>query len=177
MIGSLLSTADLERIASQYNEPVRSPTNVRTRSATPLTAGQQQGQMPTWSSISTGCDALREWAGIADGLPEPQWYALASVVGLCSDGRELFHAMSKHDLRYSAEETDRKLDQAISASGPRLCTSVRALGGKCDACPFILNSPISLGYAQDPVIVELARYWVYVVAQDGFVELPREASA
>ena len=177
MMGAKLSAADLERIASAYSEP---PV-VADLPSKQLGRGRRSencvSPLPLWEAIYAGCDALRAWADTPDGLPEPQWYAMASVVARCRNGRAIFHALSANDHRYNCSETESKLDQAINASGPRLCSSIQDLGGNCADCVFAgrLNSPISLGYVDDPAIVELARRWVYVAAQDCFLPLPKEA--
>ena len=164
----------LERIAdsAEPTSPKAAGRGYRPRSAT---APADQNKTANWEAIYQGCDALRSWADTAVGLPEPSWYALASVVGRCAQGDEIFHDLSERDGRYDAAETDGKLAHALEASPPRLCSSIEELGGDCDQCPFKgrINSPIALGYGADPRLVKLARRWVYVAGQDAFVDLQK----
>ena len=163
--GSRLSLADLERLAEQAAPPPRpQAATARTRNA--------GSSKPNWEAVRAGCDAMRKWAEMAEGLAEPHWYAMAGVVGHCEDGRAIFHALSATDGRYDPAEAEAKLDHALEASGPRLCQSIVDLGGDCARCPFraTTNSPIGLGYA-DAALIELARRWVFVAERDVFFDL------
>ena len=170
--GQLLSRADLDRVAAAYQEPPKRTQSKRRASPRPTGEGSN-GTLPSWPAVYAGCDVMREWADTIDGLPEPDWYALAGIVGHCDGGAEIFHELSQGDGRYDSAETDAKLAQAIKASAPRLCDGIAALGGNCNKCPFQgrINSPIALGYVSDPVVVELARRWAYIASQDAFVDL------
>src|SRR4029079_17555898 len=74
---------------------------------------------------------------------------------------------------YSREETDKKLDHALEASGPRTCANIRdSLGcGACRNCPFAdkIRSPIELAY-RAPVSVELMAKYILDVDTGTYVE-------
>lgn len=94
----------------------------------------------------TGCQFLRHCREHPDDVSEPQWYAMLSIVGRLDDGREKVHAYSKDHASYSPVETDRKLDQALEASGPRTCENIDNLWGQCHLCPHFkkVTSPVSI---------------------------------
>ncbi|MBI4806976.1 MAG: hypothetical protein HY795_17305 [Desulfovibrio sp.] len=90
----------------------------------------------------------------AASLPEPEWYAMLSVVAACENGREFAHALSSPHSGYSQSETDRKFEHARITAGPRTCDNIRTqLNGAayCDACVFsdFVKSPVVLGSNPD----------------------------
>lgn len=98
------------------------------------------------ASVEAGCDFLK-WAKANPAeLSEPQWYGLLSVVGQLEDGRQLAHSYSAGHPSYTERGTDRKLDQALAASGPRTCDNIDSLWGKCAGCPNFkkVPSPVSI---------------------------------
>jgi len=128
----------------------------------------------SFDAIVEGC-AWTEWCNHnAENLPEPAWYALASIVGPCADGRSRFHEISKADPRYDHSEADAKLDHALASAGPRTCTNIAdelAFEG-CKRCPFYgrITSPILLGRT-DAAIVRLMRDHAFDISTGRFVEL------
>lgn len=169
--GAQVSLDEVRRVAALYEDaPQHRPRQTpRTREAS---IQADAGRRPLWLSIYNACDALRAWADVGDGLSEPEWYALAGIVGHCEDSAETFKGLSSDDHRYVEAEAMAKVDQAAQASPPRLCSSISDLEGDCGHCPFrgLINSPIALGYI-DPVVAQLARRWTYVADLDGFVDL------
>jgi hypothetical protein len=113
---------------------------------------------PDFDVITAGCAWAKSTVESAATLPEPDWYALASIAGRCGNGREVFHQVSEPHPGYSREEADRKLDHALEAAGPRNCDNIRdALGFTgCQNCLFAgkVKSPIELGY-HDKVSIKL----------------------
>ncbi|MDD3899426.1 MAG: phage/plasmid primase, P4 family, partial [Syntrophomonadaceae bacterium] len=97
--------------------------------------------------IIKGCQWMRHCRDNADRLPEPEWYALLSVLACCENGNELAHEWSKPYPGYSPEETDRKFNQSIKASGPRTCQYIREnLNVEyCSKCKRKVKSPAVLG--------------------------------
>lgn len=97
-------------------------------------------------AVEAGCSFLK-WAreNPAD-LSEPQWYGLLSIVGRLDDGRQRVHKYSEGHPRYSERDCDRKLDQALAASGPRTCDNIDQLWGQCQGCPHFkrITSPVSI---------------------------------
>lgn len=92
-------------------------------------------------AVLQGCSFLahvREKRGV---VPEPWWYAALSIAGRLSPagdgktGREIGHEMSDGHPGYIPEETDRKIDQALLASGPRTCPSIGSFWEGCTTCP------------------------------------------
>lgn len=113
---------------------------------------------PDFEVITAGCAWAKSTVETAATLPEPDWYAMASIAGRCENGREAFHQASEPHPGYSREEADRKLDQALKAAGPRTCENIRGTLGfaGCRNCLFVdkLKSPLDLGY-YGKVVVEL----------------------
>ncbi len=88
-------------------------------------------------------------------LPEPEWYAMLSLIGRCKDGRNCAHRASSSYPGYSADETDKKLKQALEMSGPALCSTIeRKFGNKwCGQCDFSrdVRTPMQLGGIPDDI--------------------------
>jgi hypothetical protein len=137
-------------------------------------ASNDNDAKPEFKSIVAGCSWVRSCIECAESLPEPHWYALAGIVGLCENGREVFHKVSAPYRGYTPSETDAKFDQAIAASGPRTCSNIETELGcsDCRNCPFKgkLTSPISLGY-RDKDIVDLMRSYAVDVDTQAYVDL------
>lgn len=92
------------------------------------------------------CAWARHCRDDAAGLPEPEWYALFSILARCKDGARLAHESSKAHPKYNPAETDAKLKQATDKAGPRTCESIRAdFGTYCNGCVMKVKSPIVLG--------------------------------
>ena len=96
--------------------------------------------------IMPKCAWLRHCRDDAAGLPEPEWYALFSILARCKDGARLAHDWSKGHPKYNPAETDAKLRQAMDKAGPRTCESIRAdFGTYCNGCTAKVKSPIVFG--------------------------------
>lgn len=79
-------------------------------------------------------------------VSEPEWYAALSIIGYLENGGMLAHKMSGGHPQYTHANTESKLAQAISASGPRTCQNIDMLSDKCRTCPHFgkITSPILL---------------------------------
>ncbi len=97
-------------------------------------------------AVENGCDFLKWAKANPADVNEPTWYALLSVLGRLEGGRKLVHQYSQGHPRYNEMDADRKLDQALAASGPRTCENIDQLWGKCSSCPNFkrVNSPVSI---------------------------------
>ena len=51
-------------------------------------------------------------------MSQPLWYYGLTVVGRSENGHDIAHEVSALYPKYSKDETDRKLQQALSVSGP-----------------------------------------------------------
>jgi hypothetical protein len=103
------------------------------------------------------CAFLRHCRDDAETLPEPEWYAMLSILARCEGGRELCHELSKLYPGYNEEETDRKISQALESAGPRTCADIREkFGGFCEGCPHQVTSPICLGAEKGQTAYPLA---------------------
>lgn len=99
------------------------------------------GRCGDWTGLLAGCGFAQSCSdpSNARSLPEPQWYALASLLSGCEDGQVIFHEISALDRdRYDSAETDRKFTQAQTASAPRTCRSIHEELGfdGCRQCTF-----------------------------------------
>lgn len=116
-------------------------------------------------AVLQGCDFLR-WAHESPGsVNEPQWYAALSIVARLTphDGKDaptLCHEMSSGHSGYDQDTTDKKIAQALDASGPRTCHGINALwGGRCVECPHFekVVSPIQI-VSPDKIQTELTGF-------------------
>lgn len=96
--------------------------------------------------IMDQCEFLKWTKAEPHNVTEPQWYAQLSIVGRLENGEQLAHELSQGHSNYSERETDRKLRQALDASGPRTCDNINKLWGKCHTCPHFkkITSPVNL---------------------------------
>ncbi|TVM14533.1 hypothetical protein DPQ33_17275 [Oceanidesulfovibrio indonesiensis] len=101
------------------------------------------------------CAWLKHCRDDAATLPEPEWFAMISVVAPCKDGPAKVHELSKPYPGYNEKETTAKIAQALSGPGPHMCSTIRSdRGGEayCSACSHWgkVKSPIVLGL--DPAV-------------------------
>lgn len=82
----------------------------------------------------------------AETLPEPLWYAmLSNVARIYPGGITLCHFLSEKHPKYSKQETNQKILQALDNAGPHRCEWIRAEGfDGCGTCPAIDRTPIYL---------------------------------
>ncbi|MCW5715740.1 MAG: hypothetical protein KIT43_14615 [Bauldia sp.] len=136
--------------------------------------GEPELSKPNFRSVVAGCRWARWLLEHAAHVPEPDWYAMASIAGRCHNGSRHFHELSKQDPRYEEGETEEKLHRAMTEAGPRTCANIAdGLGFEgCKACPFSgraeIGTPLSLGYTSPGVAglmaahvfeLESGRYW------------------
>lgn len=98
------------------------------------------------SMIVPKCAWLRHCRDDAVTLPEPQWYAMLTVLVRCKDGESHSHEWSSPHPKYTRSETDTKMRRARSEAKPRTCEMIKAQFGEyCDVCSETVKSPIVLG--------------------------------
>ena len=107
----------------------------------------------TWNGIPASaavilerCAFIRHCRDDAKNLPEPEWYAMLSILGRCQGGEDICHIFSQPYPRYSREETQAKLEHALTAAGPYTCKYIREniTDDFCRNCRETVKSPISL---------------------------------
>jgi len=128
-----------------------------------------------FQAVYAACAFIRHWVDEAKSLPQPLWYYGLSVTGRCENGREIAHKVSAKHPKYTAEETDAKLQQALTVAGPVTCRQLAKLGfDGCLSCPLFysknLKSPISLGFYPVPLAKLLGRY-AYNIQTQQFAEV------
>jgi P4 family phage/plasmid primase-like protien len=74
-------------------------------------------------AVEEGCGFLQYCKANQDKLDEPTWYAMLSLVGRFEDKNKI-HEYSKNHPDYSHGDCEAKREQALNASGPRLCESI-----------------------------------------------------
>lgn len=130
---------------------------------------------PKLASIAAGCAFIRHVIDEAEAITEPEWYAALSVVGLCENGTQIAHEMSRPYPGYNFDETQRKIEHAITDAKPRTCQNIASEVGfeGCQRCPFRAmrnKSPIGLGY-QPENVVEVQASSVFIVSTEQYADL------
>tara|TARA_R110002074_G_scaffold237359_1_gene409295 strand:- start:8235 stop:10721 length:2487 start_codon:yes stop_codon:yes gene_type:complete len=80
--------------------------------------------------------------------PEPNWFAMVSLLSRLPRGRELVHEYSDQYSEYDFDETETKIDHALK-SAPQTCAHICTLFDGCRACPHfgVVKTPLALkGY-------------------------------
>ena len=106
-------------------------------------------------AILSGCDFIKFVHTHPEKVREPDYYAALSIVGRMENGRALAHKMQEairdtgsdsSVASFAPSQVDDKIDQAIANSGPRTCTNINAIWGKCSKCPNFnkITSPVVL---------------------------------
>ena len=89
---------------------------------------------PDTEGVLNGCDFIKYCKAKPNELSEPKWYALLSILGRLESGDSLAHDYSRGHSNYNINATDSKLNQALTASGPRTCDSINNLWDGCTSC-------------------------------------------
>lgn len=97
--------------------------------------------------IVKGCKWLQHCYDDREKLPEPEWYAMLSILARCENGENLAHEWSKDYPKYSHRETQDKLEHALKSAGPYTCRYIREnLNDEyCPGCKSNVTSPVVLG--------------------------------
>lgn len=127
--------------------------------------------------IYAGCPFIRDSVDNAKSVSEPAWYHTLTIASRCEDGRALCHQISEGYPTYNYDETERKIDHALSESGgPTTCRFISetlAFSG-CESCPINqtgnLTSPIGLGFIQTELARVISKY-VYCLTTNQYFEV------
>lgn len=122
-------------------------------------------------AVLDGCNFLKWTKDHAAEVTEPQWYAALSIVGRLEGGKELAHEYSMGHPDYSPDATDKKLAQALEASGPRTCSNINDIWGDCATCPNFecVKSPIMIQGA-DAIATENTGFYHVSFKKDGEIK-------
>lgn len=128
---------------THLQDALKSPDSPEAKDAIALDEWTRYRQ-PDGQRARKECGFLRHCDEHRASLTEPQWYAMASIVGRFRDGRRQFHELSQGHSGYSEAQADEKLTQAMQVSGPRTCTAINQLWDGCAQCPHFqrIKSPI-----------------------------------
>jgi len=101
---------------------------------------------PDTMAVLEGCKFLNYMLENGEKITEPQWYAGLSILGNLENGEVLAHEYSKNHSDYTYQATHTKLNQAMSASGPRVCKNIDTLWDGCSSCPHHnkIVSPVAI---------------------------------
>jgi hypothetical protein len=104
---------------------------------------------PSFSiQITENCEQVRALWDRQGNLTEPLWYACLGVLAFAKDGEQFAHEWSSGDARYTAVETQERLDRARQLSGATTCRRFHELNSEiCERCSWWgkITSPIVLG--------------------------------
>ena len=141
------SLAEIESLLPSLSQTAKQKPSVRSR------LPSAESRRALIEPIVAACPWMRHCRDDAAWLPEPEWYAMLSVIGRCQDGERLAHEWSAPYPRYSEKETAKKLEHALTAAGPVTCARVEELtGGEwCKNCELrgMITSPIVLGNPEE----------------------------
>ncbi len=106
------------------------------------------------------CAFLRHCRDDAPSLPEPHWWSM--VCALCFEGssRDAIHELSKGYPKYSQEETNKKLLEALKQTGPMTCQAIKEKTGfECPSGGCGVKCPVHLLNGQlieweEPVLLD-----------------------
>ncbi len=126
---------------------------------------------PDTEAVLSGCEFLKFCFDSPADVREPEWYAALSIVGLLKDGENLAHKMSVGHPGYSQEETQKKLEQAITNSRPRTCKNIDTLWDGCKNCKHYqkIISPIVI---REVKVTESELTGFYIYSPDGKKKVP-----
>lgn len=79
--------------------------------------------------VLEGCHWFRHCIDDAATLPEPEWFAMLTILSKINDGYELVHRYSSPYPGYTQSETDRKFQHAGSFRNCYGCTKIEAISG------------------------------------------------
>lgn len=89
------------------------------------------------------CEFVRWCQENAESVSEPLWYCLVSNLVRVKGGYTFAHEISRPYSKYTREETDNKIHQAMDRTDPMTCLSIRRNGFDCrQTCG--VTSPIGL---------------------------------
>jgi hypothetical protein len=104
-----------------------------------------------YGSIYEKCLFMRHARDNAATLSEPEWYDQLTVSSRCAGGHDLSHELSKNYPQYTREETEKKIKQARSKTGPLLCSTLKQRYPViCSGCTNNVITPLHLGRAAYP---------------------------
>jgi putative DNA primase/helicase len=117
------------------------------------TALIEYSQLPQVEPIEKRCRFAQYCIEHTGSLPEPHWYAWICLFVWCQNGAIYIHKISSVDSRYSQDETEKKIEQALNLTGAITCEHINQItnGEFCNGCQHCgkINSPISLGYSNE----------------------------
>jgi len=122
--------------------------------------------IPDTPYILKECLFLQKCVTHPELVREPEWYAQISITARLDSGVELTHKMSEGHPKYSFQETERKISQALRSGNPRTCKNIDSHFGECKKCPHFnkVTSPISL---KSPTHIATAGNGFHAVMPDG----------
>ena len=110
---------------------------------------QEGEKKAVFSRIKNGCPFIKHCCDDAETLPEPDWYAKLTITSRCKDGRRLAHKYSEAHPAYDFDDTEQKIEHALTDTGPYLCETIKKhIGGKyCNKCSHLgkISTPLRLG--------------------------------
>ena len=84
------------------------------------------GVVGSGERIIEKCAFIRHCRDNASNLPEPHWHAMVTNLSLAKDGAKLVHDISRPYPSYNAQETDSKIQRAISENKPHTCDFIKS---------------------------------------------------
>lgn len=124
-----------------------------------------------------GCSWLKHCVDDSDQLPEPEWYAMTSIVARTENGEKWVHLFSSAYAGYTQKETDDKIAHALQDAGPATCGFIEAelAHAGCKRCPFrsSIKSPWNLA-GERLNLINVQCNAVYSVKSQSYVDIYRD---
>lgn len=155
-IAKIVECADrfytVEELSRQFPDipkEKKKPEKIQTASAEPKAQKVDDYPPSDFNQIKSKCAFINHCVEDAATLPEPEWYAALTIACRCENGEEICHQISEGYPGYDDEQTELKIEHALSDTGPMTCIVIESTLSDqyCKTCPFKdkIVSPINLG--------------------------------
>lgn len=155
-----ISPEDLEDFVLEWEIKEEKPKRAGSDTFKPFQVGESKA---VFSRIKNGCAFIKHCCEDAETLPEPEWYALITIITRSKDGRRQAHKYSEPHPAYNYEDTESKIEHALTDTGPYLCETIKQqINGKyCNKCSHWgkISTPLRIGEQ-----VDQDDYYVKIIA-------------
>lgn len=127
-------------------------------------------------AILSGCEFIKWCKTNGNEVHEPHAYALFSIIGRFENGLEIAEDLVRGftgspTIQGPSWDTEKKLEQAVLAAGPRTCSNIQSLWDGCNNCAYHkkITSPISIK-TEEHIATEKTGFHTVIVGKNGTVK-------